>query len=1112
MNASRPNFPAALTFGILLFYSSYANARCDNPAATLESAEGLVEWQSPQEQTWANAPSGTPFCYGDRVRVLTQRAVLRLANDTLLRLQENSVITLLPEDRGFWLELVEGAAHFLSRTSKQFTIKAPYLNAAVDGTEFIVSAASTSNRVAVLEGNVRVNNEFGEIQLADGMQTSATATTAPSPAQTIRVRDAAEWILYYPPLLAQATSPAIERLIENERYNDALDTLTKNALTAESATLAASLAFNSGQAEKAEQYLQSALEQNPQLADALALQALCTLIKGDDKEALAQTTRLVQTYPNNPSVLLVHAYAIQSQGEIENALTVNRQALELIPDNLFALARTAELELSAGNTSAARKLIDKALQKSPRHSRINTLAGFIALNRFATKDAQRYFQTAIETNSSEPLARFGLALALIQRGKIEQGRQQMEMAVLLDPGSSLLRSYLGKTYATQNKNDWADTQYQLAKNLDPNDPTPWFYSALKNQSQGNLIRAAKDLEESQSRNNNRLVYRSRFYLDRDAASRAANAGRIYSELGLTEKAIDLGTKAIREIPGEHSGHRLLAELYSRENRYESLRASERLQATMLQPVGTTPLPFGLSEVGLLVANGTGPSDLGFGEYTRLFINEGLRAQAGMSRGSRNTDAYNVNIVGTRSNTAVALGHYSYQTDGFRKNNDATYSISNLLAQWQTQPSFGIQAEISQREDKFGDLGLRFNLNNFNENQRTDADISTYRLGTNITTSKNGQLLVSLTKRYRYSDYNEKNNFSTVSRETSIKTDVLDFRYNHQYVSGNVIIGGLVADNQVDSLNTVSKELRNTSAHPEDLYAYHYIKPSAQLQIIYGTDLIRNPVTYSVGNLSLITDKKNKYFPKFGIQWTPINNIEVSAAYFETFSNNQAIRTSLKPTHILNFPQLTEGAEGITTDTYAANLTLRLWENTNIGYNYDTSDIIFPQLSIGQQLRIVEKELKSENHKLYFESLLSNSASVSIKASSEKTHRDRNPSSTDINLPLKFSNDNISFFLNWEIASKTRLTLANHYINQNFHTEGLVVPNIVNIPEINSSEYVFITDFDIYRNFSFGALKFSAKNLFDEKFKYADFDYFISNARPLEFFPELTLMISASINL
>src|SRR5687768_922501 len=89
---------------ILLTFSltAVADERCEQWAAQLESAEGRVEWQSPQSTQWQAANSGFQFCYGDRVRVVQERAVLRLANDTLVRLQENSLVNLLPEEKGFW--------------------------------------------------------------------------------------------------------------------------------------------------------------------------------------------------------------------------------------------------------------------------------------------------------------------------------------------------------------------------------------------------------------------------------------------------------------------------------------------------------------------------------------------------------------------------------------------------------------------------------------------------------------------------------------------------------------------------------------------------------------------------------------------------------------------------------------------------------------------------------------------------------------------------------------------------------------------------------------------------------------------------------------------------
>ena len=92
--------PWLLLAGLLIASDlSAADTRCDNPAATLESIEGVVEWAEGGSDNWQSAQRGSAFCYGDKLRVLEQRAAIRLANDTVVRLQESSVITLMPEEK-----------------------------------------------------------------------------------------------------------------------------------------------------------------------------------------------------------------------------------------------------------------------------------------------------------------------------------------------------------------------------------------------------------------------------------------------------------------------------------------------------------------------------------------------------------------------------------------------------------------------------------------------------------------------------------------------------------------------------------------------------------------------------------------------------------------------------------------------------------------------------------------------------------------------------------------------------------------------------------------------------------------------------------------------------
>lgn len=730
------------TISLIFCHPSLADTRCDNSAATLESVEGVVEWTVTDGQ-WQQAARGDSFCYGDKIRVLEQRAALRLANDTVVRLRENSVVTLMPEEKGFWIELLQGAGHFLSRTPKQLTIKAAYLNAAIDGTEFVVITDDQRDRVAVFEGDVRVFNRYGEVRLTEGTETSATATTAPDPARSIRLRDAAEWILYYPPLIIQNQRTAeIAALMARERYADALKVLTQQHMTAEDASLAASLALVSGQPSEADRLISLALQQNPQSPDALALQALKTLTGGDDQTALSQTTALLQNDSQNVSVLLAHAYALQSQGKIEEALEVNRRALSLNPDNLFILARTAELELSTGNTRAARKLIDRALQKAPNHSRLNTLAGFIALNRFANKEAQAYFHTAINSNDSEPLARLGLALALIQKGKIEEGRAEMEMAVLLDPGSSLLRSYLGKTYAAQDQNDWADTQYQLAKNLDSNDPTPWFYQAHLKHEENKPGEALRLITTAIEKNDNRAVYRSRMLLDSDAAARSANQAQIYRSMWVNEKAHEVASMAVVKNPTEFSSHAAIAHSLESGNDLAAMvaRANETLVTKLLMPIGADEFRIASNVVSTFEPSWLSPSRLGAHDHTSLFSEQGLNSEFHSFLGSQDSKGYEWQMKAIRKDVMMSGGQYFYHSNGHQQNNDFSTGINEVNFHWRLSESAKIFAQYNDRKESSGDVLYNIDSLLFDDSYRSENRENTIQLGGHIKISDNATFL------------------------------------------------------------------------------------------------------------------------------------------------------------------------------------------------------------------------------------------------------------------------------------------------------------------------------------------------------------------------------------
>ncbi len=183
----------------------FAAERCLAPAATrVVSVQGNVTWSLVGSTSLSPAKLNDLLCVGDTIRVGTKsRAVLRLPNETTIPLDQNTVFQLkeaISDKEPTLIELLQGAIHVITRTPKPFKVNTPYMNAAVEGTEFYVGVDSQEARVAVIEGKVNVSNEQGALLLTDNEAATARQGQAPQKTLTIKPRDAVQWALYYPPL------------------------------------------------------------------------------------------------------------------------------------------------------------------------------------------------------------------------------------------------------------------------------------------------------------------------------------------------------------------------------------------------------------------------------------------------------------------------------------------------------------------------------------------------------------------------------------------------------------------------------------------------------------------------------------------------------------------------------------------------------------------------------------------------------------------------------------------------------------------------------------------------------------------------------------------------
>ncbi|MGH2500835.1 MAG: tetratricopeptide repeat protein [Candidatus Limnocylindria bacterium] len=197
----------------------------------------------------------------------------------------------------------------------------------------------------------------------------------------------------------------------------------------------------------------------------------------------------------------------------------------------------------------------------------------------------------------------------IREGDLHEGRREIEVAASLDPNSSIVRSYLGKAYYEEKRMPLDERQYTIAEELDPKDPTPWFYDAIAKQTTNRPAKALQDMQKAIELNENRVVYRSRLSrFGPGGAQRQPGPGVRRSAF----PAIGLGGRLeVHTDPTNYSAHRFLADSYSALPRHQIARVSELLQSQLLQPINTTPIRPHLAESNLFLIGAGGPGALSF---------------------------------------------------------------------------------------------------------------------------------------------------------------------------------------------------------------------------------------------------------------------------------------------------------------------------------------------------------------------------------------------------------------------------------------------------------------------------------------------------------------------
>lgn len=959
---------------MILITKSHAASACKTEVARVVSMQGVIEIRRAQENAWQQAGMDIVLCAGDMIRARAQsRAALRLNNESMLRLDQKTSITFpqLQEEKGTsLLDLLKGAIHIITRTPRPFKIRTPFANASVEGTEFFVGLKADSTEVVVYEGKVSVSNELGSLLLNDHEAAVTQKGQAPHKEIIIRPADAVQWALYYPAIL--------DYWQHNENGNGDLIRKASHLLTV-------------GQAEEAKEVIRQALQFEPDNSAAHALLAIIAVVQNEKDQALELANKAVTLDQHSAAAHLALSYVQQAQFEIDLALGSVQKAITLDAQNALAWARSAELQMSVGYLDRALEAAQHAANLNADLVKTQTVLGFAHLLQIDTQSAKTFFTQAIALDQADPMPRLGLGIALIREGNLEAGRIELEISASLDPANSLIRSYLGKAYFEEKRYPLAGTQFDLAKERDPKDPTPWLYDAIQKQTQNRPVEALKDIQKSIELNNNRAVYRSKFLLDRDEAARGSSLARIFETLGFERRAIMETAKSLSFDPSNHSAHRFLSDSYANTPRHEAARVSELLQAQLLQPINVNPVQPHMAVADLNIITNTGPSNPGFNEFTPLMERSKPQLVTSGIVGSNSTLGDEIVFSRFNERTSISLGQFHYETKGFRTNNDQNHDILNAFVQHALTSKFNIQAEVRIRSTNQGNLLLDFERDSIDpkmpQNQtrrKIDEDIA--RIGVRYDMAHNQNIIFS--SQFLDGDLQNIQGISpSFIHASHQKNEGYQTEVQYQFRSSwfNMLAGsGIYRIDSSQKSGTKDPDTNQVKFSGDSPVHYNRDRTNGYIYTnLNFNENINTTIGFSYDSFNRGDSPISDFNPKFGLQWNFANHFRLRMAWLETIKAPLTTLQTIEPTQVAGFNQLFDDPDGTKSRRMGIGLDAHYQDKFFSGFELSSRDLNVPSFSLSS---INFQDQKESLYRAYVYGLLHTSWAAKSEIQFEKFSR------------------------------------------------------------------------------------------------------------------------------
>ncbi len=921
-------------------------------AIQIVELQGTVQVFSAGGAGWTPAQTNQLLHPLDRIHTAANsRLALRWSDRSIVPFGASTELEILPPDASgsqSGLHLIRGVLSFFHRDQPgRIRIITRGAVAGVEGTEFVLAVNDAdATTLSVVDGRVKFGNNQATLMLTNGEQAMVELGKAPARTAGFIANNLLQWCFYYPAVIAADELPlsaneqkSLADSLAAYRAGDLLVALTKfPAGKTDSAAVKlyhAALLLAVGEVAGTEAEL-AALPKNSNRTERLA-QALRQLIAAVKRQPAAVTNS-----PQLTSELLAASYFEQSRAiretSLANALGLARQAVTNSPDCGFAWARVAELEFSFGRTKAALAALDQSLTLAPRNAQALALKGFVLAAQNNPHAAIASFNAALAADAALGNAWLGRGLSRIRTGDAKGGREDLLVAAALEPQRAELRSYLGKAYVAAGDDAHATKELNLAKKLDPHDPTAWLYSALQKQQNNQINDAIRDLEKSEQLNDNRSVYRSQLLLDQDQAVRSADLAGIYADAGMTDVARREAGRAVSYDYANYSAHLFLGNSYDQLRdpnwsnlRYETPAVSEYTIANLLAP----------GSAGVL-------SPLTAQQpYTKLFDQNRVGVVSDTTYLSRGSWLERGAQFGTYDNFSYSLEAKYLSDNGQRVNNDNEHRDLQLTVKDQFTPQDSAFFSVEQDKISSGDVNQYYHQANasqafrVNETQQPNLYFgyhhewgpgahtlfygsrqigyeSAYASNTfqyvvaNLGGTFVGQNTLFINEKVRL---NPELNSAELQQilESPAHTTIVGTRFqwgsihyqNHEWSDGSIDVNATA--NNVFPLTypeVINQDFTANFYHYTG-YGYHTWQVAESLSLTAGLDYdwLQKPADVATAPFSPQEATTVQFSPKAGFIWQPVEKTTIRGSYTHSLSGFiNGASTRIEPTEVAGFNQ------------------------------------------------------------------------------------------------------------------------------------------------------------------------------------------------------------------